>query len=162
MGPLLSSDFDALYSQAIELFKAFPEFQFKTVTEMLVILGWLVSSDTAQKFIKLHSDVALPAGIAAFALLLILKSLWILGHYNRVKALHQRLVVMAPDHGLSAELARQHDIAAQLTGPDHDLVSMESVYTLCLFVKLEGAVNRRELAGYRLMRPSLRFPDCCR
>ena len=34
-----SSDFDALYSQAIELFKAFPEYQFKTVTAMLVIMS---------------------------------------------------------------------------------------------------------------------------
>ena len=98
-----SSDFDALYGQATDLVKAFPEFQFKTVTAMLVIIGWLISSDTAQKFIKHNADFVLPWGIAAFVLLAALKGIWIHGHWKRMNALHSRLAQLAPAHSLSAE-----------------------------------------------------------
>jgi hypothetical protein len=109
-----STDFDVLYSQAIELFKAFPEYQFKTVTAMLVIIGWLISSETAQKFIRLHPDTALPWGIAAFSLLAVLKGVWVYGHYNRINLLHARLVQLAPSQSLSAESLAQLKIGKVL------------------------------------------------
>ena len=81
---------------------------------MLVIIGWLVSSDTAQKFIRLHADIALPLGIAAFALLAVLKTIWIYGHYQRMRSLHERLVELAPIHALSAESLAQLSIGRTL------------------------------------------------
>lgn len=102
-----TTDFDVLYSQAIDLAKAFPEFQFKTVTAMLVVLGWMISSETAQLFIRSHAHIALPLGTAAFALLACLKAVWISGHYKRMKAMHERLVQLAPAHALSAESLAQ-------------------------------------------------------
>ena len=109
-----SSDFDALYGQAIELSKAFPDHQFKTVTAMLVVIGWLVSSETAQKFICRHSGTALPLGIAAFGLLVVLKAVWIHGHYHRVNELHARLVRLAPSQSLTAESVAQLKIGKVL------------------------------------------------
>lgn len=105
-----SSDFDALYGQAVELVKVFPEYQFKTVTAMLVIIGWLVSSEAAQKFIRRHADTMLPLGVATFALLAFLKAIWILGHCRRMNALHSPLVHLAPSHNLSAESLVQFKI----------------------------------------------------
>jgi len=96
-------EFDLLYSQATELFKAFPEFQFKTVTALLVIIGWLVTSEGAQRFISHNSVVALPATVIAFALLIAFKFLWIIGHYRRMAAMHRRLVELAPSKGLPPE-----------------------------------------------------------
>jgi len=109
-----SSDFDALYGQATELAKAFPEYQFKTVTAMLVVIGWLVSSETAQKFIRDHADAALPWGTAAFLLLAILKAVWIYGHVKRLDKLHKRLLELAPAHSLSPEGLEQLNIGRVL------------------------------------------------
>lgn len=109
-----SSDFEALYNQAMELVKAFPEYQFKTVTAMLVIIGWLVSSETAQKFIRLHAETVLPWGTAAFGLLAVLKAIWIYGHSKRISALHARLLELAPVHSLSAESLTQLNVGRVL------------------------------------------------
>ena len=102
-----STDFEALYDQATELLKAFPEYQFKTVTALLVIIGWLVSSDTAQHFIFIHRATTLPLGVAAFYLLAVLKAIWIYGHHRRVNDLHLRLVELAPANSMSAEAVAQ-------------------------------------------------------
>jgi len=98
-----SNDFDLVYSQATELFKAFPEFQFKTVTALLVIIGWLVTSDGAQKFINVNAVVTLPATIVAFAFLVAFKFVWIIGHYKRMRELYAQLSMLAPAQGVSVE-----------------------------------------------------------
>lgn len=109
-----SSDFEALYGQATELAKAFPEYQFKTVTAMLVVLGWLISSDSAQLFIRQHSDYSLPLGVFAFALLAVLKTIWIYGHVRRMQSLHVRLLQLAPLHGLTPEALSQLNLGTFL------------------------------------------------
>ena len=105
-----SLEFDLLYSQATELFKAFPEFQFKTVTALLVIIGWLVTSSGAQTFIHDNSAVALPSSIIAFSLLIIFKFVWIHGHYRRMRETHRRLVALAPLKGVSVESVAVFDL----------------------------------------------------
>jgi hypothetical protein len=105
-----SLEFDLLYSQATELFKAFPEFQFKTVTALLVIIGWLVTSGGAQTFIHDNSAVALPSSVIAFGLLIIFKFVWIIGHYRRMREMHRRLIALAPMKGVSVESVAVFDL----------------------------------------------------
>lgn len=105
-----SLEFDLLYSQASELFKAFPEFQFKTVTALLVIIGWLVTSGGAQTFIHDNAAVALPSAIVAFGLLIAFKFVWVIGHYRRIRDMHGRLVALAPIKGLSVESVAVFDM----------------------------------------------------
>jgi hypothetical protein len=90
------SEFDLIYSQAVELTKAFPEYQFKSVTALLIIIGWLITSQGAQSFINMHASITLPGSIVAFALLLTMKFIWILGHQRRINRMHARLVTLAP------------------------------------------------------------------
>lgn len=109
-----SSDFEVFYGQATDLAKAFPEYQFQTVAAMLVIIGWLVSSDVAQQFIALHANTALPWGIAAFVLLAVLKGIWIYRHYARMNVLYANLVRLAPGQSLSIESLAQLNIGKML------------------------------------------------
>lgn len=97
-----AAEFDLLYAQGSELFKAFPEYQFKTVTALLVIIGWLVTSESAQKFIAQHAGIAMPATFMACGVLVCFKFVWIGGHYARMRLLHDRLVALAPAKGLTA------------------------------------------------------------
>ena len=98
---MAKSEFDLLYAQATEAAKAFPEYQFKTVAAMSVIIGWLITSDGAQKFIKLHASVTLPGAMLAFGLLIGLKVIWILGHQGRMNDMHARLAKLATTEGVS-------------------------------------------------------------
>jgi hypothetical protein len=95
------SEFDLLYTQAIEVAKAFPEYQFKTVAAMSIIIGWLITSEGAQKFIKVHASVTLPGAMLAFGLLIGLKFIWILGHQRRMNHMYARLVKLAATEGVS-------------------------------------------------------------
>lgn len=104
------SDFDALYGQALELTKAFPEYQFKTVTAMLVVIGWLISSAPAQKFIETHHQIAIPWGVAAFVLLAALKGVWIFGHARRIRSIRDRLLELAPAHDLTEQSLVQFEL----------------------------------------------------
>jgi hypothetical protein len=94
------TEFDLVYAQAVDLFKAFPEYEFKTVAALTVIIGWLVTSDGAQAFIKTHAAVTLPGTELAFGLLIVLKSIWILGHYRRMNRMHCHLVGLAKSNEL--------------------------------------------------------------
>jgi len=96
-------EFDLMYSQLYDLSKALPEFQFKTVTALLVIIGWLVTSVSAQGFIKLNSSVTLPATIFVFGLLVVFKSIWIFGHYHRIRGLHKKIENLAIETGLTVD-----------------------------------------------------------
>ncbi len=90
------SEFDLLYAQVVELTKAFPEFQFKTVATLSVIIGWLITSEGAQAFVKTHEVVTLPGSMLAFGVLIVLKFIWIVGHKRRIDQMHARLVLLAP------------------------------------------------------------------
>lgn len=96
-------EFDLMYSQLNDLSKAFPEFQFKTVTALLLIIGWLVTSVSAQGFIKLNATVTFPATIIAFSLLVVFKSIWIVGHYRRIRVLHNKIETIALENDLAVE-----------------------------------------------------------
>lgn len=96
-----SKEFDLVYLQATELLKAFPDFQFKTVTALLVIIGWLVTSEGAQKFIHLNAATTLPATLATFALLVAFKFVWIIGHFRRMRELYAQLTILASEQGVS-------------------------------------------------------------
>ena len=97
------AEFNLVYGQADSLVKGFPEAQFKTVAALFVIIGWLLTANTAQAFIRSHASVLLPATIAAMAMLVLFKALWIYGYYRRVQVLHSRLILLGRAQGFSLE-----------------------------------------------------------
>lgn len=112
--PQQSAEFSLIYEQAKECFKAFPEYQFKTVSAILIIIGWLLTATSAQIFIAQHSTVTLPATLFAFCMLMFFKFVWILGHYQQMRRLHERLVGLAKSEGFSSETVEVFKLSAVL------------------------------------------------
>ena len=99
----MSKEFDLIYQQALEANKSFPEYQFKTVSALLIIIGWLLSSTTAQTFIKQNCEITLLGSILAFALLIVFKIIWVSRHYNITKNTHKKLLGYAKRDNLDIE-----------------------------------------------------------
>lgn len=97
------TEFKLVYDRAAELARDLPDAQFKTVASLLVIMGWLITADTAQSFIRLHRVVTLPATVLAVTLFVVFKALWIGSHYARTRTLHARLTALAKANHLSPE-----------------------------------------------------------
>lgn len=97
----MTRSFDLMYAQAVELGKAFPDFQFKTVTALSVFIGWMVTSDGAQNFVAKHSDVSMAGASIAFGFLILFQFIWILGHYKLSQGIFFKLVELAAENGIS-------------------------------------------------------------
>lgn len=98
-----SKEFTIIYSQAEVLLKTFPEYQFKTVTAVVIVLSWLLTAETAQNFIRTHADITFPATAMAFSLLTALEYIWLKAHSNRIQQSYLKLKV------LIVELEMSHD-----------------------------------------------------
>jgi hypothetical protein len=96
-------EFELVYGQATDLLKSFPDFQFKTITAIVIIIGWLVTSESAQRFIHSHSSIAMPATVLAFGTLVVFKFIWILGYYRQLRSTYRHLVELASNAGIRSE-----------------------------------------------------------
>ena len=112
--PAPDRDFNLLYGQASDLLKNLPEFQFKTIAAVVVIIGWLVTSEGARTFVRSVADIAVPANTIAFVLLFIFKVIWIVGYYRRLRSVYRRLVGLAPAVGVSQETLAVFDLSPVL------------------------------------------------
>ena len=101
MQPNLQQEFDIIYSQAETLLKTFPEYQFKTVTAMIIVIGWLLTAETAQIFIHANADVVLPATAFTFTVLGVFTILWTKIHVGKIQLSYVRLKVLAEKLGVS-------------------------------------------------------------
>lgn len=101
MQPNLQQEFDIIYSQAETLLKTFPEYQFKTVTAMIIVIGWLLTAETAQIFIHANADVVLPATAFNFTVLGVFTILWTKIHVGKIQLSYVRLKVLAEKLGVS-------------------------------------------------------------
>ena len=95
------TEFKLVYERASKLAEDLPDAQFKTVASLLVILGWLITAETAQLFIRAHRAVTLPATVLAVTLFIVFKAVWIGSHYARTRTLYARLTVLAKANDLS-------------------------------------------------------------
>jgi hypothetical protein len=101
MQPNFQQEFEIIYSQAENLLKTFPEYQFKTVTAMIIVIGWLLTAETAQIFIRANVEVVLPATAFTFTVLAVFKILWIKLHVGKIKLSYLRLKILSEKLGLS-------------------------------------------------------------
>ena len=111
----LQQEFDIIYSQAENLLKTFPEYQFKTVTAMIIVIGWLLTAETAQLFIRANADVVLPATAVTFTVLAVFKVLWIKLHVGKIKLSYLRLKVLAEKLGLSNDSIDLFNLGSVIT-----------------------------------------------
>ena len=115
MQPNLQQEFDIIYSQAENLLKTFPEYQFKTITAMIIVIGWLLTAETAQLFIRANADVVLPATAVTFTVLAVFKVLWIKLHVGKIKLSYLRLKVLAEKLGLSNDSIDLFNLGSVIT-----------------------------------------------
>jgi hypothetical protein len=101
MQPNVQQEFDLIYSQAEQLLKTFPEYQFKTATAMIIVIGWLLTAQTAQTFIQANANVVLPATGVTFSILAGFKILWIKIHVGKINQCYLRLKSLANQLGVS-------------------------------------------------------------
>jgi len=101
MSKLNNHEFEIVYSQAEILLKTFPDYQFKTVTAVVIVLGWLLTAETAQIFIRAHGDITFPATTLAFSLLTVLEFIWLRAHSNRIHNCYLKLKELIVDMGIS-------------------------------------------------------------
>ncbi len=94
-------EFDIIYSQAENLLKTLPEYQFNTAAAMIIIIGWLLTAETAQVFIHSNAKTVLPATAFAFGILAIFKIFWVRMHVNKINLCHRRLQALSESLGLS-------------------------------------------------------------
>lgn len=95
--------FSLIYSQAELLLKTFPEYQFKTVTAIVIVLGWLLTAETAQLFISQHAQVTFPATALAFTILTIFEYIWLKAHANKIKRSYLKLKELSVQLNLSTD-----------------------------------------------------------
>ena len=55
------NEFSLVHEQVKELFKAFPELEFKTIAAFALVIGWLLTAENAQTLIRNNSDLAIPS-----------------------------------------------------------------------------------------------------
>jgi hypothetical protein len=111
----LQQEFDIIYSQAENLLKTFPEYQFKTITAMIIVIGWLLTAETAQIFIRANADIVVPATAVTFTVLAVFKILWIKLHVGKIQLSYLRLKVLAEKLGLSDDSIDIFNIGSVIT-----------------------------------------------
>lgn len=101
MLPNTQKEFEIIYSQAENLLRTLPEYQFKTAAALIIIIGWLLTAETAQTFIHSNASTVLPATAFAFGVLAIFKIFWIRMHVNKINVCYSHLLQLATELGLS-------------------------------------------------------------
>lgn len=87
--------FDFLYSQAEKIIVSLPEYQFRFSAALTVILGWLITSDSARSFIASNPTPLKFGAYAAVALLIVCHSIWLWRHYSEAQKAHRALIEFA-------------------------------------------------------------------
>ncbi len=107
---LTKERFNALYSSYARAYERFVENAYKTTTLMLVILGWLLSSDTARRF--LHEERAV---LAVCILLIGVAAVSIWATFRRLTALSASLRMKLDELAyMDSESYDQHRIVAPM------------------------------------------------
>ncbi|OED41909.1 hypothetical protein AB833_08730 [Chromatiales bacterium (ex Bugula neritina AB1)] len=104
------NDFEILENQARDLFKSLPELEFKTIAVFTLIIGWLLTAEQAQNFIRDNSGISISGTVLMLALLAIFQSLFLKAHYKRLTAVRIALEELAEANGRSVEIARTYEL----------------------------------------------------
>ena len=95
-------EFQLLSDQAKELFKAFPELEFKTLAALTIIIGWLLTSGNAQQFLSTHSFLSQLGTTIAMGSFAIVQIAFLRGHYKKIETVLGQLEKLAVERGFSS------------------------------------------------------------
>lgn len=87
--------FQFLFGQASELAKALPTYQFQFSAALVIVLGWLLTSEGASKFIQHNPSVSRAGSIVLVVCLVCFHSLWVSKHVQRANRVHEALATCA-------------------------------------------------------------------
>ena len=85
------TEYELLMDQAKELFKAFPELEFKTIAALTLIIGWLLTAGNAQQFILNHPLVSRWGTGLAMGSFAVMQCIYLWGHDRKINKIHHRL-----------------------------------------------------------------------
>jgi len=94
--------FDRLFEQCAELCKLFPDYQFKFSAALGIVIGWLLTAKEAQNYIMIHGAIARPGAVILALTLVGFHSAWVLIHFQRARACHAELQMVAERVGVAA------------------------------------------------------------
>jgi hypothetical protein len=107
-------EFEILENQAKELFKAFPDLEFKTIAAFTLIVGWLLTAEHAQVFICNHPLISILGSIIAFGSFAIAQIFFLMGHHKKLSNVHLRMKSLAHEKGYSSEVVNTYDVSFYL------------------------------------------------
>ncbi len=87
--------FQFLFTQSAELAKALPTYQFQFSAALVIVLGWLLTSEDATKFVRVNAVPARIGSVVLVTCLVLFHSLWLLRHVRRANRLHRELTRFA-------------------------------------------------------------------
>jgi hypothetical protein len=89
--------FQITFNQASELAKALPGYQFQFSAALVIVLGWLLTSQRAAEFLSAHPGLAKVGSAILVTCLIVFHAAWLLRHVRRAQALHRELRSLAQD-----------------------------------------------------------------
>ena len=104
------TDLELLNDQAKELFKAFPELEFKTIASFTLIIGWLLTAKNAQNFIVNHADVAMMGTYFAMMSFSIVQCVFLWGHHQSLRSVYNQLSQVAEANGISQSAIKIYNL----------------------------------------------------
>lgn len=104
------SDFEILESQAKDLFRAFPDLEFKTIAAFTLIIGWLLTAEHAQSFIVKNSTISLLGAGFAFGMFSIVQIFFLRGHYLKLLEVSSAMENLAKSGDHAIEIVNTYKV----------------------------------------------------
>jgi len=83
--------FQFLFAQTADLAKALPSYQFQFSAALTFVLGWLMTSENAGKFLRANPLLSRTGVVLLVSSLIVCHTFWVFRHVARAKRLHAEL-----------------------------------------------------------------------
>ncbi|TQV65836.1 hypothetical protein FKG94_27920 [Exilibacterium tricleocarpae] len=107
-------EFEILENQARDLYKAFPELEFRTIAAFTLIIGWLLTAEHAQSFILNNAFISKLSASFAFGSFAIVQAIFLRGHYLNLSRVCSALEAVAKENGYSLVIVNTYRVSSFL------------------------------------------------